>query len=502
MRTLSRSLTTDAWLAVAVLLSRLPFLGPGAGNDNDGWFLVNAAREMAATGRYTTSRFPGYPIQEWLASWVARAGGGPPAMNLLSALAAAACAFVFARLLRRLGARDVVLAAAALVCVPAAYVASVSAMDYLFAVAFVLAAAHARVSGRSALAGLWLGLAIGTRLTSAALLPAILLLPPPRPERGSPRAAVFLAGIAIALGALCYLPAYGRYGWGFMRFVDPLGTGNSPLDFVTGIFHLDRLPFPPALIVGQATALLWGIPGTLVLVAALLAGAFATRTPRSRAAGGALPAASRAYDSAPARVLLAAGAAIATELVLYLRLPLDEGYLLPAVPFTLLLAAAVSPRSWFRAACIAMLVSPFVLGVDVVPPKKGIAPATRSAYAIGRAAGAYTVVLDPLRGPLLQDHDKRLRAAAVVSRVIAARDTMPAGVLLFAGVLCAELTDRLPQDRAHPWYTDYLLEADLRAALAAGRAVRLLPGVRDRVRRLAGYDPLSTGARELFPDDE
>src|SRR5512147_13272 len=103
MPTPSRSLAPDALLAAAVLLSRLPFLGPGAGNDNDGWFLVNAAREIAATGRYTTSRFPGYPVQEWLASLVARAGGGPEAMNALSALAAAACAFAFARLLRALG---------------------------------------------------------------------------------------------------------------------------------------------------------------------------------------------------------------------------------------------------------------------------------------------------------------------------------------------------------------------------------------------------------------
>jgi hypothetical protein len=496
MRTPSRSLTTDAVLALAVLLSRLPFLGPGAGNDNDGWFLVNAAREIAATGRYTTSRFPGYPVQEWLASWIARAGGGPVAMNLLSAIAAAACAFAFARLLRRLGARDVVLAAAALVCVPAAWVASVSAMDYLFAVAFVIAAGHARVSGRSALAGLWLGLAIGTRLTSATLLPAMLLLPPPRPERGTVRDALALIGIALVVGALCYVPAHGRYGWGFLRFVDPLGTGSSPLDFATGFLHLDRLPVPPSLIVGQATALLWGVPGTLALAAAFIAGAFAVARPRARAAGGGTSFAAHAHDPVTTRVLLAAGVAIATQLALYVRLPHDEGYLLPAVPFTLLLASATTPRGWFRAACLAMLVSSFVLGVDVVPPKKGIAPATRSAVAIARASGAYTVVLDPLRGPLLQDHDKRVRATAVVTRVIAARDTMPAGVLLWAGVLCAELTDRLPQDRAHPWYTDYLLEPDLRAALAAGHAVWLLPGVRDRVRRLAGYDPVSAGASE------
>jgi hypothetical protein len=201
-------------------------------------------------------------------------------------------------------------------------------------------------------------------------------------------------------------------------------------------------------------------------------------------------------------VLLTCAAAIAAELVLYLRLPHDEGYLLPAVPFTLLLAAAITPRGWFRAACVACVVSPFVLGVDVAPPKKGIAPAVRSAFVWTRPAGAYAVVVDPLRGPLVQDHDKRVRAAAVISRVIASHDSLPPGTLLFAGVLAAELTARLPQDRARPWYTDYLLEPELRAALSAGRPVRLLPGVRDRVRRLAGYDPVAAGATLLFPGDE
>src|SRR5258706_2869463 len=126
MRTNSHAHEQDLTLAGVVLFSRLPFLGPGAGNDNDGWFLVNAARELAATGRYTTSRFPGYPVQEWLASIVARAGGGPVAMNALSALASAGAAVAFARLLRRLRARDPGLAAPALACVPAAYRARAS----------------------------------------------------------------------------------------------------------------------------------------------------------------------------------------------------------------------------------------------------------------------------------------------------------------------------------------------------------------------------------------
>src|SRR5262245_58784230 len=106
MPSAARRLAPDLALAAFVFVSRIPFLSPGAGTDTDGWYLVSAAHEMVATGRYTRSRFPGYPAQEWLCSLIARAGGGPVAMNALSALVSAACAFAFARVLRHLGVRE------------------------------------------------------------------------------------------------------------------------------------------------------------------------------------------------------------------------------------------------------------------------------------------------------------------------------------------------------------------------------------------------------------
>ncbi len=478
-----RSHWSDLVLALAVFLSRLPFLGPGAGNDNDAWFLVNAARELAATGRYTTSRFPGYPVQEWLCSWIARAGGGPEAMNALSAAAGAMAVWLFARLLRRLGARHAWLGALALAGLPAASVASVSAMDYLLAVAFVLAACHARLASRDLWAGLWLGLAIGTRLTSVALLPALLLLPSTAGQRGGgARGSWSTMLLALVVGAACYVPAQARYGWGFLRFVDPLGTGSTPLDFVTGLSHLDRMPIPPALVLAQATVLLWGVLGSIALAAAFVAGLVWRASPRAL------------LQLSPA-VARASLVAITAELLLYVRLPHDEGYLLPAVPFVLLLAAAATPIAWYRVACVAIALSSFVFGVDSEPPRKGVPPASRSVLARSWPVGEYRGWVDPLRGPLLQDHDKRMRAQDLVTAVIRAHPRPPRDTLLFAGVLCAELTARAPQDRAHPWYTDYLSEVDTRELVASGHAVLLLPGALERVRSVAGYDPLAAGAR-------
>jgi hypothetical protein len=493
MPSADRRLVPDLALAAAVFATRIPFLSPGAGTDTDGWYLVDAAREMVATGRYTRSRFPGYPVQEWLCSLIARAGGGPVAMNALSALASAACAFAFARVLRRLGVRDVALAAVASVFVPAAYVASVSCMDYLFAVAFVLAACHAMLRGRTLQAGAWLGLAIGSRLTSAVLLPAVALLQctEPGPSRPLARRALALILPAVLIGAACYLPAYARYGWGFLKFTDPLHTGSTPLDFFTGFLHISRMPVPPALVVGQATVLLWGVPGTVLLVTALVARLAARRIPLGASIG----------EPVAVRALQAAALAIALELLLYIRLPLDEGYLLPGVPFALLLTAAWVPRGWFRAVCAAAIVSPFVLGVDAVPPKKGVPPLTRTPLAITRLAGGHPIVLEPLRGPLLMDHAKRVRARAIVDRVAAARSTLSPGVYVFAGVLNAELEARLPVGNDAPWYADYLSEPDLRRLRAQGRDVLLLPAARDRVLQVAGYDPLAAGARLMFPGE-
>ena len=492
-----RRLVPDLALAGAVFVSRIPFLAPGAGTDTDGWYLVGAAREIVATSRYTRSRFPGYPVQEWLCSLIARAGGGAVAMNVLSALAAAACAFAFARVLGRLGVRDVALAALALVFVPAAYVASVSCMDYLFAVAFLLAACDAMLRGRTFVAGLWLGLAIGSRLTSLVLIPAVALLPcvETGPVRKLARRALALLLPSALIGAACYVPAYMRYGWGFLKFTDPLRTGSTPLDFLTGFVHIGQMPIPAALIVGQATVLLWGVPGTALLGAAGFRALAARLT--ARPATSSAP----AHASIPTRVQLAAALAIALELLLYLRLPHDEGYLLPAVPFTLLLAAAWLPRGWFRAVCAAAIVSPFILGVDVDPPKKGVQPATRSPLAISRPMGAHRILLEPLRGPLLLDHAKRERARAIVDRVAAARAALAPGAFVIAGVLNAELEIRLPLGHGERWYTDYVPEPELRALRAQGRDVLLLPAARERVIQVAGYDPVAAGARPMFADD-
>jgi len=481
----------DLALGLLIAASRVPFLAAGYGTDTDAWKLAFAAREIGRTGHYAPSRLPGFPVQEYVSALVWR--GGPLALNGLTALWSVIAALLFLRLWRRLGGRDAALATLAFAFVPALYVGSVSAMDYLWAEACVLGALNLALEGRALATGVLLGVATGCRITSAALgLPLLMLLwPALRPPRAA-RAALF-AGVAGAIAALCYLPAYLRFGTGFLSFYEPQGAQKSLGDFLAGMLKPGPAPFPPALIAGQATVGVFGPIGALAVGIAMLAALLAA------ARRG--PGTDRAL-ALPRGVAPALGVGLLIPLALYLRLPHDEGYLIPALPFVLLLLAAATPRAVLRACLAAMVVSPFLLGVDVVPPKKGLTPEHRSPFARELKVSSETAVVDPLRGPLLMDADKRERTMAVAARTLPALARWPDDAFLMVGVLHPVLFYYAPDNPRHPVYTDLLRAPDLADMLQHGRRVFYLPDVRRRARRMAGYDPLAAGAAPLFPDDD
>ena len=80
-------------LLIAVALSRLPFLGTGYGINVDAWRVARVARQLSETGLYEVSRFPGYPVQEIVCSWLWR--GGPWALNGASAVCSVFAVWAF-----------------------------------------------------------------------------------------------------------------------------------------------------------------------------------------------------------------------------------------------------------------------------------------------------------------------------------------------------------------------------------------------------------------------
>jgi len=364
------------WLYVAcavVLLSRLPFLAPGYGNDRDAWLTATAARLISETGVYHESRVPGHPVQEWICSLLWR--GGPRARNGATAVASARAAPFFGLSFAELGGKGrwPGLAALALSFTPVVYIHSVDTMDYLWALCFSMAALWLVVEDRWLLAGIALGLAIGSRVTAGLLLVPLAIAGSKQDGwKARPGALAGFVVVSLLVGGATYLPRIAQYGIG------------------PAMLSIRGIPYPGVIrLLQNMTLEIWGTIGGFGLIAALCFGlarrGSASILPRSRAWLG-------------VEVLV-----VALYLTVFFRLPDEAGYLIPIVPFVLLSLARVLKPAAFAAACLCLIASPFAF--DLGRPEN-----TLPGDIALPSAGHPLVVLRPSEGPLFVEHRQRLSA--------------------------------------------------------------------------------------------
>lgn len=449
---------------VLVVSSRLPFLGPGYGQDPDAWRYAEAAREMVRTGSYRASRLPGYPLPELTyaatAMWLeGETVPDPPPpgtgslarpFSVIVALLSGVAAAAFGVVLMRLGCRDAVAGALALALTPVVYVQSTGAMDYVWALAFLMLALERAVAGKPVVAGALLGLAIGCRLTlGVMLLPLVIIAAAPESRapaplaRSSPPAlaqAVKLVSPALLVSGVVFLPVLLAHGMDFLTFVDQ----SKPWDEI-----LKRMSFGVFGVVGS-----FGI--FLVLAS--------TRFLRSWPA---------VLADVPREHVVAWAIALMLLVAVFLRLPIEAGFLVPAVPFALLLLARVLPRPLFLLLCVILALSSFVSVV-------------RSG---------------PRPGPILWDHHQREERAAVVEELLEKGRRLGPDAVVVAGYL-------LPQLRVTRQERGYYEEVaarfiylpalhEMRTYLAAGRPVYVVPGQEAFHALFYDYDLVAAGAEPL-----
>jgi hypothetical protein len=237
-------------------------------------------------------------------------------------------------------------------------------------------------------AGVVLGLAVGARFTSALLVP-LLAAHAAWTRPGDRRGALGALALATAVGAACYLPALGEAG-GTLGFLRPSGMGGPEL--WTPLLRLGRFGFKNIHA--------WGPPGALALLGV---------------AGWALARRGTELTAASRRPLVAlALAAVAACEALFLAFPLEAEYLIPAVPFVLvLLGLALGRRPVALAVVLALVVLHNGVALTLARPD-------RAFNARGAAVGLW---VEP--GTLVADARTRLRlrhctTAACVNAVYAA----------------------------------------------------------------------------------
>ncbi|HEY6952837.1 MAG TPA: hypothetical protein VI758_10545 [Bacteroidota bacterium] len=403
--------------AIVVILTRLPFLQAGYGVDPDAWRMAATARAIAATGEYQASRLPAYPIPELAYSLFAHQS--PFAFNLCTALFSGLAAGFLALTMRRLGSKDAMLAGIALAFIPIFYISSTVTMDYLWALCFVLAGLSYATDQHPLASGLLLGLATGCRITSVMLaIPLLMILTAGLKGKTRLRSvATFLISL-VPLPLLAYTPVMRKYGLGFLQFHE----GSYP---------------SVVSIMRTATIDVWGIVGTVAIVTALVA-VFAHGKGR--------PAETSIPSQIPFQHVVAWGVAIVMMVALFMRLPVEAGYLLPILPFVLLLLAYVLKRRFFVLLCIALVCSPMLLSYDAIDRPWSPVP---SSVAFPFVVQGRTVVFDVLQGPIWMDRNRRARRMEYAEMILAFADRLDHPGVVVAGIWLPELVVLGGGDQTH-----------------------------------------------------
>ena len=379
------------WLFV--LASRLPFLDAGFGWDEDAWGNVVAASRFAETGIFAIPRPPGFPLLQWIQSFLWH--GGPLWINGATAVMSAFAAVGFALFTRKLGLSILAAVAAgmALAFTPVVYLNSTNAMDYVWALAFGLWAFCFGAARRPALAGLLLGCAIGCRITSALLLIPLAFLCMRTNGRGS---AIRLLTMSVVTAFACYLPVWRQQGLSFIAF-----SGQPFRAFAPYLLH-------------HVTMGLWGILGFLSLVLALLLAVW----------GGdrVVPVNDRRFLS---RLSLGT---IALYTLLFLRLPAEAAYLIPAIPFVLLWLAIRLHPVLFLGLALDLVLSSFLFWIPV--DYEGLSPAPAVEQALPRSVARRARLArhwgkPSWAGPVLHTHARRLQQVKARDAAVRAIASLP-----------------------------------------------------------------------------
>jgi len=307
------------WLVVMFVCSRIPMLFLGFGLDPDAWRIANSAFDTRHHFAYHASRFPGYPVPEFMNALVIDFGwlatnSATMMLSLLSVLA-------FGRILKESECAGKGLLTITYAFMPLVWINSSNSMDYMWSLSFIIFTWLFLINSRYFLAGLMLALATGSRVTTAVHVIPFLFLMHSR-NAGGKQILRFILTFFFA-STFIFLPLYLTYGLDFIHRYPP-GTG--------------------IMQIGYQVIKYCGLP-SLTLLAAL----FITSVKKLRKVVA-------AREKNDIFILLSAIATIIT----FSAAPYHLEYLIPLIPFGLLVIWRIGRKPLVTLFCCAMLLHAFV----------------------------------------------------------------------------------------------------------------------------------------------
>ena len=382
-------------------MTRLPFISDGYGLDGDAWSVAISAHHWHDTGEYSASRLPGFPVHEYLCSLFV--DYGYIGLNLLTTFFSVIAVIFFAMTLKLLRFRYIFLASITMSMIPVFYIHSTTTIDYIIAVSFVLAGMYFLLKEKIILAGIFIGLAIGTRITSGAMLiPFSILLVEYDGFKNNLKRISRLILPALITGAVLFIPVLQKYGLGFFTYYN--------------------VPYPSiAKVLYKFSIEVWGVFGLLGLIISTVLLFLPSKITNRKFL---FP------RSVNEKFVVAWLVTIDLYIIAFLKLPMESGYLIPLIPFVILIFGKYLYDKAFVFLCTMLILSSFVCTIS---PKERYDAVSLSKSSFVFDGAGEKLIFDIFKGPVLSYKERRKNGMDFVNKLLLSTDTINRKSVIVAG---------------------------------------------------------------------
>lgn len=452
-------------LFIVVFVSRLPFLSAGFGVEEDSWGIALAGAHTALTGIYEPSRFPGHPVHEFIYSVFPFHSA--LFYNLFSTFFSALATLFFALILQHLKFKHFIIAALALAFTPVFYISSTYTIDFVWTIAFILISFYCLLKEKFIFCGIFLGLAIGCRITSGAMfLPFMLIFWQKDNLKQNIKIALKILIPLIVVAIVSYLPLMIQFGTSFFMYYD-------------------QFPYP-----SLAKVFYKMIPGVFGFIGVLAISicTYWILVNRNNTIKGEL-----FENGLSKKIILSSVVVIVLFIISYLRLPQKSGYMITVIPFVILLFGYYLNSKLFNFLCSALILSSFFCSINLTDRLRG---AEHSRLAVTFTVSGQELFFDPFSGPIFSDYSKRLQKMKYTDEVLELSNTTSPKTVVIAGWWYNEImVSILPDNAANVIFEAYINEEKMKEYISKGYSIKYLPEqniYNDQMFKMESTDKLAT----------
>lgn len=315
-------------IIVIVLLSRLPFIFNSLGTDLDAWREVYTGKLLHENHIYTVSRFPGYPFPEFLYSLVYLYPYWT--INLLSVLFTIGCCLYLFKILNSVKAKHSFLITLVFPFVPIIYLNSTVAMEYNWSLFFLLGCTYYLLNKNIWFSALLFGLMVSTRFNNIIFFPGFVFLSYIYSEKDIKKGIQF-STLSFLFTCIFFSPVILKYGTNF----SPNYT-NAEVSLASAI--------------SLSTLYLYGTIGMVGIILGLIIQLFQEGYHKIKILSN-------------NRLAIFSIIIIVSNLIFFIKYPLEAGYLIPSVPFILILLQYIMNEKLIKFILFALFLSPFLIHI-------------------------------------------------------------------------------------------------------------------------------------------